>query len=76
MSRTDENLAKAERVRRAIDARYTGTNDSLEEDIVDVLTDLIHLCHQQTGMTFDNAVSTARDHFHTEMGHYDSNGRS
>lgn len=59
------NENRAERARKALDS-YDGDLGSLDENIIDLLTDIMHLCHQQTGMEFLDALNMARTHFEAE----------
>ncbi len=40
-------------------------DDELQECLIDLLADLMHLCHQK-GLDFNNAARIAGDHFQTE----------
>lgn len=62
---TPTNSERAERAWQAIDGY--ADNDSLEECIIDLLTDIQHLCRQEE-MSFSDCNKMALNHFIEEVG--------
>ena len=61
-----ENERRADKARRTLDQAAYGNGDFVD-DMVDLLSDMMHCVEQQTGESFDDLVRRARDHYATEL---------
>ena len=66
MSEFITNEERAERARKALDACDL-QEDDIEDGIVDLMADLLHLINQQTGLDIDQVLDTARMHYEAEI---------
>ncbi len=62
-----DNYKRAKHGGRILDSMEDWSGPDSHDQLVDLLTDLMHHCHMRSDIIFDDCLEVARHHFETEL---------